>query len=237
VAALARQANQPIIIKKARKGGRHGHHGGSWKVAYADFVTAMMAFFLLLWLLNVTTNEQRLGIANYFMPTPYIKDARVGSTGFSGGHSLDDTGQLNAPSMTMPGIMIGLPPHDGMGDSTREFDFDGLSEQEVREQIERAEEAELERVTRELRRAVADDPALRELGRNLLVDRTPEGVRIQILDAEQPSMFPLGSAAMYPYTRSLMAKVVRVVEPTHRPLSITGHTDSVPFRAGSERDN
>jgi chemotaxis protein MotB len=83
--------NRPVIVKKVRKVAGHGHHGGAWKVAYADFVTAMMAFFLLLWLLNVTTDEQRLGIANYFLPTTYSK-GESGSVGLSGGDAVESDG-------------------------------------------------------------------------------------------------------------------------------------------------
>ena len=242
-------SNQPVVIKKVKKAHGHGHHGGAWKVAYADFVTAMMAFFLLLWLLAVTTEEQKLGLANYFLPTPNIKAGEVGSTGFTGGHALDETGQLNAPPRSSPSVMLGLPPEQGTGDTTHVFDFDGLSDEEPRAQpriearrpaelqAERAEEAELRRVTRELRRAIAEDPGLAELGRNLMVDRTPEGVRIQIFDQEERSMFPLGSATMYPHMRALMAKVVKVIEGAGRRIAITGHTDATPFRPGSDRDN
>src|SRR5579862_6498841 len=98
--------NAPVIIKKIKKGGAAPHHGGAWKVAYADFVTAMMAFFLLLWLLNVTTDVQKRGIADYFEPTLSMKPETSGSGGILGGQSLGQPGaltqNLSAPSITVP---------------------------------------------------------------------------------------------------------------------------------------
>ena len=144
---------------------------------------------------------------------------------------------MNGPPMSMPGVVVGLPPEEGEGDTRHRLDVDGLTDGQKAELAERVERAELERVSAELRRAIAEDPGLAELGRNLLVDRTPEGVRIQVLDQDQRSMFPLGSAVMYPYTRALMGKIVKAIAGTDRPVSVTGHTDAVPFRAGSQGDN
>jgi chemotaxis protein MotB len=226
---MAGRNDQPFLVKKIKKGHGHGHHGGAWKIAYADFATAMMAFFLLLWLLNVTTEEQKLGIANFFMPTPFVKNDMVGSRGVSGGQTPDEPTKLDAPPMTRPNVVLSMPLDDG---SDQE-----LTEQQVREQIERAEEAELQRVTAELNRAIEEDPELAGLRENLLVDRTPEGVRIQILDQDERSMFPLGSSVMYGYARELMGKVATIIGGTGRKVSVTGHTDAVPFRIGSEQDN
>src|SRR5215813_3327343 len=111
MAEAATGSNQPpIIIKKKKKGGGHGHHGGAWKVAYADFVTAMMAFFLLLWLLNATTEEQRIGIANYFSPS-VAPEASSGSNGVMGGQTITTDGAMVAenstPSVT---VEIDAPP-------------------------------------------------------------------------------------------------------------------------------
>jgi chemotaxis protein MotB len=104
---MAAKTDAPILIKKIKKGHGAGHRASAWKIAYADFATAMMAFFLLLWLLAATTEEQKLGIANFFMPTPYIKNDMVGSSGFSGGHTPDETGQLESPPMTHPDVVLG----------------------------------------------------------------------------------------------------------------------------------
>jgi chemotaxis protein MotB len=231
--AMAAKTDAPILIKKIKKSHGGGHHASAWKIAYADFATAMMAFFLLLWLLAATTEEQKLGIANFFMPTPYIKNDMVGSSGFSGGHTPEETGQLESPPMTHPDVVLGMSPSDLMDDQAEE----DLTEQELRRQIEHAEEEELQRVTAELEAAISQDPNLAQLSENLLVDRTPEGVRIQILDQDRRAMFPLSSAVMYPYAEALMAKVAQIMIGTGRMVSVTGHTDAIPFQAGSQRDN
>jgi chemotaxis protein MotB len=228
----------PIVLKRKRKGheGHGGHGSGTWKVAYADFVTAMMAFFLLLWLLAVTTDEQRLGIANYFMPTTFTKGP-TGSVGFSGGADTTVDGPLNTAPMSLPGVMMGMPPEDGDGSAYTEEELDGLSDVERERLLAEAEQEELERVRDELREALARSPDLEDLVHNLVIDRIPEGIRIQILDQDQRSMFPLGSAAMKGEMRPLMRQIVEVIGGTARPLSISGHTDNTPFRPGSTGDN
>ena len=230
---MATKTDAPILIKKIKKSHGSAHHASAWKIAYADFATAMMAFFLLLWLLAATTEEQKLGIANFFLPTPYIKNDMVGSSGFSGGHTAQETGQLEAPPMTHPDVVLGMSPSDLMDDEAQE----DWTEQELRRQVERAEEEELQRVAGELHSAISQDPKLAGLSENLLVDRTSEGVRIQILDQDRRAMFPLGSAVMYPYAEALMAKVAMIMIGTGRMVSVTGHTDAIPFQTGSQRDN
>jgi chemotaxis protein MotB len=228
---MARGNAQPILIKKVKKGHGHGHHGGGWKIAYADFATAMMAFFLLLWLLGATTEEQKLGIANFFMPTPFSKNDMVGSHGISGGQTPDDPGRLEQSPRSQPAVEVSMAvPQDASPDQE-------LTEEQLREQVERADEAELKRVTAELDQAIRSDPQLAGLGENLRVDRTPEGVRIQIVDQDQRSMFPLGRAVLEPYTVALMAKLATIIGRTGRQISVTGHTDAIPFRAGSVQDN
>jgi chemotaxis protein MotB len=231
---MATKTDAPILIKKIKKSHGGGHHASAWKIAYADFATAMMAFFLLLWLLAATTEEQKLGIANFFMPTPYIKNDMVGSSGFTGGQTPQETGQLEAPPMTHPDVVLGMSPNRLMYDDEAQED---LTHEELRRQSERAEEAQLQRVTSELQWAISQDPKLAELSENLLVDRTPEGVRIQILDQDRRAMFPLGSAVMYPDAEALMAKVATIMTGTGRMVSVTGHTDAIPFQTGSQRDN
>ncbi len=108
---------------------------------------------------------------------------------------------------------------------------------QLQAQTERADEAELQRVKKELDQAIATDPKLAGLGKNLRVDRTPEGVRIQIVDQDERSMFPLGRAVLEPYTAALMAKLATIIGRTGRQVSVTGHTDAIPFRAGSVQDN
>ena len=245
---------QPII-KKKKKGGHEHAHSAAWKVAYADFVTAMMAFFLLLWLLNVTTDEQRLGIANYFMPTTAQKTEH-GGVGFSGGLVTDIEGPLNMPPMSTPSVVIGLPSEDvggeGQGDGDGE-EYEDRSDAGAKvpgdavvdegrvvkvEVPDRAhEERQFQEIERRLKAAMANDPELRGLADNLQIDRTEDGLRIQIVDQDDRSMFPRGSDAMYPHMDALLAKVASVIDDVDNRVSISGHTDAARFRPGSVGDN
>jgi len=243
-----RKPIQPII-KKTRKRG-HGHaHSAAWKVAYADFVTAMMAFFMLLWLLNVTTDEQRHGIANYFLPTTADRHDS-GSVGLSGGLVNDIDGPLNMAPMSKPSIVVGLPPEEPGGDGAGDGEGDALENPEhaatdhpegrvveVEVPDRRFEERQFETIEERLRRAKAEDPDLAGLADNLEIDRTEEGLRIQIVDQDDRSMFPRGSAEMYPHMNALLAKVAAIIDDVDNRVSISGHTDAAQFRAGSGGDN
>jgi chemotaxis protein MotB len=245
---------QPII-KKRKKGGHAHAHSAAWKVAYADFVTAMMAFFLLLWLLNVTTDEQRLGIANYFLPTTADKSDH-GSVGFSGGLVTDIEGPLNLPPMSTPSVVVGLPTEDIGGDGSGDGDGEEFEDRshggakvpgeaqvdegrtsEVPVPDRAFEERRFQEIERRLERAMEQDPALAGLGDNLAIDRTEEGLRIQIVDQDDRSMFPRGSDVMYPPMTALLEQVASVVQDVDNRVSISGHTDAVQFRPGSVGDN
>jgi len=235
---------QPIIIKRVKKGGHEAHHGGAWKVAYADFVTAMMAFFLLLWLLQATTEEQKLGIAEYFAPTSVSKNTS-GSGGLMGGRTFTKEG-VRPNDHTPVGVMIQLPSSppdwDNTGDpqetiaadaqgaggvdrptpkNPQESDLEQFLAQREAEQFAATEEA--------LQQAIEGIPELRSLKDHLLVDQTPEGMRIQIVDQEGESMFPSGSAKMYENTRKLLDLVANAVRQLPQQIAIKGHTDSTPF--------
>jgi chemotaxis protein MotB len=252
----------PIIIKKIKKGGHGGHHGGAWKVAYADFVTAMMAFFLLLWLLQATTEEQKLGIADYFAPASISRNTS-GSGGLMGGGTFTKKGAR--PNDASPiGVMIELPTNppdwDNDGDpvestATNETgagpgeenpeDQDGVTQQAQESPPgEESPEAEAERIEamlakiegeqfaqaeQALHEAIEGVPELEGMIDNLIVDQTPEGLRIQIVDKEGKSMFASGSAEMYDHTRKLIALVVDAVKQLPQRVAIKGHTDAAPF--------
>ncbi len=225
---------QPIIIKKV-KGHGHGHHGGAWKVAYADFVTAMMAFFLLLWLLNATTEEQKLGISNYFSPVS-VSNSNSGSGGLFGGTDFQSEGSLSSEGTAI----VRLPP---AADTAVEVDSDGdsppqsLSEEELAELVAKQEEEQFEQAAAELRQAIRSVPELAELQDSLVVEQTPEGLRIQLLDQERVSMFGLGSTEPEEETRRLLALVAEAVKNLPNRLSISGHTDGTPFRGESGYSN
>ncbi len=293
-----------IIIKKKKVVGHGGHHGGAWKVAYADFVTAMMAFFLLLWLLNVTTDEQRGGIADYFNPAA-IAHSASGAGGVLGGTSVSEPGPMSSPSSpastfdSLPGRPEAAEDSenmdDGSSDDINEEDALGASERPVDQKFFNAnrpasdEELEFIRNTRDLSeeemeflmaasdqspeqmaylrdaRAIGDEelnealaereqrrfaeaeealrqaiqavPELADLSDSLIIDQTPEGLRIQIVDQERLSMFPIGSAGMFDRTRQLIGLVSRAIAGLPNQISIKGHTDSTPFVSGAGTDN
>lgn len=199
---------QVIVVKKKNRGGHGGHHGGAWKVAYADFVTAMMAFFLLLWLLATTSAEQRVAIAHYFNP-PNNSTERGGGTGIMGGDSVVAAAS-NAP-MDTPA----MPPPDSEGQDMA---------------LQAKEDAMFRQVAEELKKAVMNIPELKSLLDNLLIDMTPEGLRITITDSNGRELFENGSAKMYPYTERMIEIVGNVVALMPNKLSIGGHTDVVPYR-------
>jgi chemotaxis protein MotB len=260
-----------IIIKKVKKGDHGGHHGGAWKVAYADFVTAMMAFFLLLWLLNATTEEQRLGIADYFAPS-VAPDATSGSGGMLGGTTVESEGamqdQSTSPSVTVelttpvegdgdqqghssqtdaaatgdantmqsataappPAGTTAMPPPASPADATASAATSAKpNDAEAEKLIADIEDEQFREAEHQLRQAIQQVPDLKSLAQNLLIDRTPEGMRIQLVDQDQVSMFPLGSADMLDHTRKLLDLVAQIVAHMPNKISISGHTDSKPF--------
>ena len=247
------KSNQPVIIVKKKKHGEHGHHGGAWKVAYADFVTAMMAFFLLLWLLNVTTEEQKQGIAQYFTPESASRSSS-GSGAILGGTVIAQ-GQM---ARVTGGVVLGIPQdaapeeaeeQEDKKDPSQKEERDGgksddkksspaqtakgeVTEEDVKKALAKREEEEFARAEHDLRQAIQDLPELRQLAQNLIIDRTPEGMRIQIVDQGRLAMFPLGSPAPFEHTRSLLAMVAKVVQRMPNKIAVTGHTDATPYAAG-----
>lgn len=277
---MADEGQQPVIIKRVKKAA-HGHHGGAWKLAYADFVTAMMAFFLLLWLLNAVTEEQLQGIADYFAPTT-VSQSNNGAGGMLGGLTIGkgaETSNSSAPAiaLSLPPPTIGeggeafTSPKEGMSDQQleglsdkpneqpgtglaksgegkpKEADQQAKAVQELtpaqvsEQQLEQAqaekEQQQFEKAQQALKQAINSIPELAKLANSLLVDNTPEGLRIQIVDQEGLAMFPSGSADMFGHTRALLELVGRVIKQLPEPISISGHTDSVPFAGQTNYTN
>ncbi|MCB9983170.1 MAG: flagellar motor protein MotB [Rhodospirillales bacterium] len=223
------KVQQPIIVKKIKKGG--GHHGGAWKVAYADFVTAMMAFFLLLWLLNVTTEEQKNAISNYFDPThPKVSDFTSGAGGVMGGLSVAPEGAMVS---TQQPISSTTP--SGTAVNNKSAKKDNL--EDAKEKLRKDEESRMKQARKEIEQAINDDPELKELKDQLLVDMTPEGLRIQVIDKEGKPMFASGSARMFDKTRKLLEKVGSVIKKQPNEISVRGHTDSVGYAPGAAYTN
>ncbi|SEH25031.1 flagellar motor protein MotB [Magnetospirillum fulvum] len=244
------EGGSPIIIKRVKKYAG-GHHGGAWKVAYADFVTAMMAFFLLLWLLNAVTEEQLTGVSNYFAPSMASKSSS-GAGGVLGGQTIGEGAQVSQTSS--PTLVQSLPPssisaegEDLSAPSTQNNpdqqgadgqDKPGMTEQEFKEAMAQREQQKFDKAKEMLENAVKGIPELKQFQGSMLVDNTPEGLRIQITDQEGLAMFPSGSSAPYGHTRAMLDLVARIVRqlPDNR-ISISGHTDSVPFKDPSGYTN
>ena len=216
------------IIKKIKKGG-HGHHGGAWKVAYADFVTAMMAFFLLLWLLNSVTQEQLEGISNYFAPVS-TSASTSGSGGMLEGQTMQQ--QQSSPS-PQSSVTVDLPPPSaGQGPADQEGETDAESTAAAAHEEEQFQEAQ-----NALRQALESIPNLQDLAKSLLVDATPEGLRIQIVDQDGLAMFPSGRANMFDHTKRILGLVAQVIKKMPQMIAIAGHTDAVPFNSGGGYGN
>jgi chemotaxis protein MotB len=283
------------IVIKRDEGEEAGHHGGAWKVAYADFVTAMMAFFMLMWLLNATTEVQRTGLADYFAPTNLFGRSASGSGKPFGGQTPNDAGtsvstdgipkaitghqspqqdaeedpaetlaQRAAESDAPPdadepvqgssnGPKAGTAVEPGIG---REAVLQGgdyaaarltpappgtattealLRAAAIQGDIQREQRA-LEQAGAQLIEAVRQDPALKDAAGQIMVDTVPEGLRIQVVDAERQPMFALGGAAPTARIRALMQKVAPVLAGLPNAISIAGHTDALVFR-GPDKSN
>ncbi|MDO1558723.1 flagellar motor protein MotB [Brevundimonas sp. 2R-24] len=220
-------SDRPILIKKIKKGGDHGHHGGAWKVAYADFVTAMMAFFLLMWLINTTDPEQKRGIAEYFAPAS-VSQSTSGSGGILGGTALGDDGAKGEGSMSLIQQLAPEAPEDAPPEAGQASNLAAASEEELREEIARREAESFRSAAESLRQAMRDMPELAELSRQLIVDQTPEGLRIQLIDQEGRSMFEPGSSRPNERARVLLRAVSRVINQLPNRISVTGHTSATP---------
>ncbi|UEM21590.1 OmpA family protein [Skermanella mucosa] len=238
---------RPIIIKRIEISGG-GHHGGAWKVAYADFVTAMMAFFLLLWLLGSTTEDQRKSLADYFSPSPAVSSSNSGSGGLLGGVTISVPGSLSSPNAAFtaqesaPSTLVAPTENDGDSQGAgegAEGEDSGSGQQAAGAPPkpgappsltpEQREKRQFDRAAEELKKAIENSPDLQGLKNNLLVDQTPEGMRVQIVDAEGKSMFALGSTQMNEDMRKLLARVVQAIGPLPNKVAIRGHTDATPF--------
>jgi len=246
------EQNKPVIIVKRKKKGSHPHHGGAWKVAYADFVTAMMSFFLLLWLLNVTTSDQRKGIADYFAPMS-ISRSESGAGGVMGGQAMDDPSGAAMASRASPTVDPHTIPTVGKGEEGEEEtagkaeippEEKALNEHETitKDAVALAsamkkEEEKFKAAEEMLKKALFENPAMQDLAQHMIVDRTPEGLRIQIIDKDKFSLFPSGSSSPYEKGRDLLRLVGRVIAMLPNKISVTGHTDSDPFPTGARRDN
>jgi chemotaxis protein MotB len=221
---------QPIIIKRIKKGGGGGHHGGAWKVAYADFVTAMMAFFLLMWLINTTSPEQKRGIADYFAPAS-VSETTSGAGGILSGTALGNEGakQNGSQSIVQDASPDSRHPNDGKSkDGAKSSSADQQTTEQLREALQKREEAAFASAAQSLRQALQDMPELAELSKNIIIDQTPEGLRIQLVDQEGRSMFNQGTAAPNDRAKLLLRAIAKIINQLPNRISIYGHTSANP---------
>ncbi|MCU0969747.1 MAG: flagellar motor protein MotB [Rubrivivax sp.] len=210
---------QPIIIKRVKKGG-HAAHGGAWKIAYADFVTAMMAFFLLMWLLGSTTEGDKKGIADYFGSPLKIALLSSGSGSGDSSHVIKGGGQ----DLTRTTGQV----KRGEVDAPRStFNLQALRQEQVRAEIARMED-----LKRKIEEKIAANPRLEALRSQIRLDMTRDGLRIQIVDEANRPMFASGSAEVQPYMRELLREIGLVLGEVPNRLTLEGHTDAVPFATG-----
>ena len=238
-----------IIIKKVIDDGHGGAHGGAWKIALADMMTAMMAFFLLMWLLGASNEDQRKSIADYFKPTSQSLIAigqLAGSNGILGGRSIiDPDGFPFAAKQT--GLLERLTPRSeggpnpdtapGKENENPYSEPDKLSEEQRKEIAAQQEQANFDRLEKELKSALAENKKLDGLKDQVSVTRDRQGLRIEIIDKADFAMFPSGSNNMQGKAAALMAEIAGSIKGMPNKIAIRGHTDSVPFSNKEGRNN
>jgi chemotaxis protein MotB len=216
---MADDAQRPIIVRRKKKKGAV-HHGGAWKIAYADFVTAMMAFFLLMWLLGSTAKGDLNGISDYFR-TP-LKVALQGGSGAGdatsiikgGGQDLSRAdGQRRRGDMTSPNAMAKSKPNS---EALRQ---EALKFQELKQRLETA---------------IERNPQLTQYKKQLLLDITSEGLRVQIVDDKNRPMFALGRADLQPYARDILLMIGRTLNDVDNKVTVAGHTDAAQYASGEK---
>lgn len=213
--------NQPIIVKRVKRFGG-GHHGGAWKIAFADFATAMMAFFLVLWLMSTATPEQKIAIAGYFKDpigfsesgTPYVID-------LGGSPELAPEKTINPEAKSDP-----------VPETTTQ-----LNKDQVETMAEQVERERLELLLQELQNKVEENPQLQKFKDQILFEITQDGLRIQIMDAENRPMFDIGSARLQPYFEDILLAMADTIKAVPNKISISGHTDAKPYAGTGEFGN
>jgi chemotaxis protein MotB len=216
--AGAEKKLQPIIIKKIKKGG-HGHHGGAWKIAYADFVTAMMAFFLLMWLLGSTTKGDLRGIADYFN-TPL----QVAMSGGSGSGDSSSVLRGGGEDLTRTTGQVKRGSNDA---AKRSYTIKGMAAD-----MQKAADEEAKLTKKRIEQSLERNPRLRDVKNQVKMDVTSDGLRIQIVDDKNRPMFDSGSTVVKPYMRELLGEIAKVLNDVDSRVTLSGHTDSSPFSGG-----
>jgi chemotaxis protein MotB len=207
---------QPIIVKKIKKGG-HGHHGGAWKLAYADFVTAMMAFFLLMWLLGTTDAATRKGISEYFND-PYKA-------------SLEGGKDVGARTSLMEAGGSDLITQDNGQDQNGATEDSQPTPEEIEKQMEKMDQAKLEELKEKIAKMIDENEKLNEFKEQIKLETTPEGLRVQIIDNKNQPMFKLASSETEASVKTILQQLAPVINELPNKISVNGHTDARPFPA------
>ena len=209
---------QPIIIKRIKKAG-HGAHGGAWKIAYADFVTAMMAFFLLLWLLGSTTDDEKRGIADHFSAPVMI--ALFGEPG------------ARATITPLPGGGVDLLRPDAPLETRPEQARQQDDEEALRQVQMQFDRLRIEALRNQLQQAIQARPELAEYSNQIRLEMVQDGLYIQIVDEQNRAMFDVGSPLVQPHLRNILREIAAALGGVENRISIAGHTDAAPFGRGA----
>ncbi len=237
-----------IVIKKVMDDGHGGAHGGAWKIALADMMTAMMAFFLLMWLLGATNADQRKSIADYFKPTSHSNvtfGKLAGSNGILGGSSIIDPDgfpfsakQTAAMERLTPKSEGGPTEQDPSPNAPeRSNDPEKMSEEEKKKVSEATDKSNFDKLEKEVREKIEQNPKLQNLKEQVQFVREKEGLRIEIIDKADFAMFGLGTTKLQPRAQTLLNEVAKSLESMPNKLAVRGHTDSVAFANTEDRNN
>ena len=215
---MSDDSQRPIIVRRIKKSA-HGHHGGAWKIAYADFVTAMMAFFLLMWLLGSTSKGDLSGISEYFSQP--MKVAMLGGEGSGDATSLIKGGGKDLTRKA------GQKNEANMPAKKKTKDTEAAKAEAIRQ-----EKAKLEELKIKFEKKIESQSVLKQFKKQLMIDITPEGLRIQIVDEKNRPMFNIGSAQLQPYAKEILSEISKVLNDVPNAISLSGHTDATPYSGG-----
>ena len=218
---MAEDRIAPIIVKRVKKTGG-GHHGGAWKIAYADFVTAMMAFFLLMWLLGSTTQAQKEGIAEYFQTPLHLV-----LTGPSLGQS--DSALKNTGGRDVTRKQGQVKPVEGDPGKLKSVRIE-----DVKAALKQAEKMKLEALKARIEQVIEDNETLKQFKSQLKLDITSEGLRIQIVDEQNRPMFENAKAELQPYARVILREIGKTLNGVDNKISLSGHTDAAAYASGEQ---
>jgi chemotaxis protein MotB len=246
-APAAAEGLAPIIVIKKIQPGHGGAHGGAWKIALADMMTAMMAFFLLMWILGASNEQQRKSVADYFKPTSHSEVTMgklAGSDGLLGGRSIIDPDgfpfsakQTALMERVTPRSEGGPTENDPSPNSENARDSENLSQAAKQKIVEEADKTSFDKLEKDLNERMTQNPSLEKIQDQVKFVREKEGLRIEIIDKADFSMFALGTTQLQPKAQALILEISKSLSDMPNQLSIRGHTDSVGFSNAQGRNN